>query len=351
MAILIVAPTRTSIELVVNVAKSMPGRKFYLHCDYITLHGKEKLRTQKNIKVLNNIFEISPIISSCEALLTFGCASHNQHRLSILFSLVFKSLGKPRFDMQHGLLQAGITLFDVEALASEEQIITDKILKWEDFGVPLSRKQGRFSGNNILVASNLHWSLYSDQDRSLFKRCVITMARHYPEYKFLWRLHPAEFFSGAELTPKLPLGYPECENIRYLSFDEIDKTSIEYNILDSIMVFTSPSTVIIDAERVGIPSLIFGARALRNHLAGFKRAEIVRTPEDSLSAAAGIVSGRRDGLVETGLEFGFAADRFEALLKQKSGALQLRLGEEPAPEDVLSLLLRTAALLGVNPNG
>ncbi len=335
------------MDLVSHLAQSLPKKFFYLYTPYASAKYRKIISARKNVTLMETIFELIPIVDDAECLLTLGCSLHPQHKISLLFSNIFQHQGKPRFDIQHGLFQSGITLGNSDQKLAENTIMTDNIIKWSEYGIPLSRKHVRFSGKTILVTSNLHWKLYSDQDRSLFKRSVLAIARSFPEFDIVWRAHPAEFEYRAGALPRLPFGYPEAENLRYLTFQETEDHTAGENIQGSMLLFTSPSTAIVDAEQHGLPTVIFESAALRQALQGLKHVNCVRHPEETINAVADILSGRNKGLTESGLDFGFAAGKFAALLDSEIAARRAD-GKPPVETGkTLELFLEKASLFGV----
>jgi len=347
MKVILIAPTRTSLDIVLHLSQSLFRKTFFLYTPYVSEYYRRMISGRKNILLVDNIIGLIPIIEDAECLITLGCSLHAQHKTSAFISVIFKSLSKPRFDIQHGLFQPGISLGDPREKSSETTILTDNIIRWSEYGIPLSRRNARISGRNILVTSNLHWGLYSEQDRSLFKRCVLNLARSFPEFNIVWRAHPAEFEYSAGEYPKLPFGYPEAENIRYLTFQEIENYSVGQSIRESMLLFTSPSTAIVDAEQHGLPSIIFDASALSGALRTLAYANLVRRPEEIVATAADILGGRRAGLTASGMNFGFAADKFESLLQSE---ISNRAASAPPSDDIvkaLELFLEKASLFGV----
>jgi hypothetical protein len=103
----------------------------------------------------------------------------------------------------------------------------------------------------VAVFENIHWLRYSDSYRASFLSDVEQVALGFPDITFLLKPHPA----GKWLTKRYQGRLPQAENL--IIADPDDPKCARYTSADWIKladgVITTPSTVALDAVRLGFP--------------------------------------------------------------------------------------------------
>lgn len=253
---LIVSPTRTALLSALGLAKSLESRPFGLYTEWLARTTRAEFANSRNVTLYPTVEQCIPALHKHTHLLTFGCTTAGPHRIAFRFAQAFAKLGKPRIDIQHGLFQEGYTL-DFE---TGDVLDTDRAVSWSEFGrltdpLPAAMSRDR---KRIGIVSNLHWSRYTDQDRTLFLQCVRKICRAFPDHLVEWRPHPAEF-AGEHIHRNAYLIEP---NLRILGFEPVNEVSISRFLDRTDVVFSTPSTTIADCQSRHVPCVVFEAGGL-----------------------------------------------------------------------------------------
>lgn len=110
------------------------------------------------------------------------------------------------------------------------------------------------SGTIVGIFENLHWHRYSDEYRNFFIDSVLTVANLFPEINFLIKPHNA----GMWLTQRYKGVIPQGDNILIIDPKEAEWSNVTAaELLGHLQaVITTPSTVALDAARIGIPTAV-----------------------------------------------------------------------------------------------
>ncbi|TGD98934.1 hypothetical protein [Methylobacterium nonmethylotrophicum] len=255
---LIVCPTRTSIELALTLAGGMPHARFGLCTEYMPKKYKKPFRNAGNIHLYDNEGVAVSNLYRHSHVITFGYSEAEPHRLSKRLAEAAAQRSTPLIDIQHGLLQEGYTLDHDDY---RPRIAPDQLCSWDQYGIliPQDNQQNRRIGNKIGVTSNLHWKRYSDQERILFIQSVREICRSFPEYLVFWRPHPGEYKYDEKIGSIFHSPHLVEKNLRILSFNDVDRSTITDFLSGMTVLFTAPSTTIVDAQRIDLPTIVFNA--------------------------------------------------------------------------------------------
>ncbi|WP_020408808.1 hypothetical protein [Hahella ganghwensis] len=116
----------------------------------------------------------------------------------------------------------------------------------------------RLVANKIAIGifENLHWHRYSDGYRAFFLDGIDTVAKAFPDILFVIKPHAAgKWFTDRYLGTK-----PESDNLIVLNSKDSRWCNLSApQMLENLAaVITSPSTVALDASRVGLPTAVVG---------------------------------------------------------------------------------------------
>jgi len=339
MKILIVCSPRTSVMLAVEVARSMPDATFDMFVDYIQPRDLVEIRKTKNINLLRKMIEAVIHLPGYVSLITFGSSLHQSAKNCFFFAGLFKKYGIPRYEIQHGLFQQGITI-NLSSAVEEGAIVTDHVVSWREYGVPM--KVGHNTGGCAIgVMTNLHWGAYSDLERSLFNRSIDSIARAHPDIPIKWRHHPSELVRDQVYPGIGKLGWP-ISNLRSMSFDESEKEIVDEFLSDVNILISTPSTVILDGQRLSKKTIVFNSKKLSPYFSDFKSISVARTPDEFKRAVSSVLAGEEGGDIDTGLSIGFDGKALSKLIdrnRQDVGSIQI--------EDVAIYALELAGNIGL----
>lgn len=307
MNVLIVSSTRTAIPLAIEVARSAPDVAFSLYAEQISARQAAAAKPVQNLNIINSRDEALVQTARFDALVTFGASGHPAHRVALIFSQIFAHHGRPRLEIQHGLIQEGVNA-NLSDGSIEHRSFADKFLKWVDTGIPLPTSKRRApSVKRILVTTNLHWSAYSDKERSVFQRSILDMCRQLPDFEVVWKQHPAEFILRDDSMPTSVAERFLEPNLHVLSLEETEQYSFSELSASAIAWVTTPSTTIVDAERHEAPCIAFNAKRLRPWLEEFEEITTFYSAEELITKVKALIHGETKMLARTGHKFGFSA--------------------------------------------
>ncbi|GEM_PF-5211977 len=307
MNVMIVSSTRTAIPLAIEVAKSASDVEFTLYAEQISDRQVAAAATVRNLKLIHSRDEALVQTARFDALVTFGSSGHPAHRVALIFSQIFSQQGRPRLELQHGLIQEGVNA-KLSENSIEHRYFADQFLKWSDTGIPLpTSKRTAPSTKRILITTNLHWDVYSNKERSIFQRSVLNLCRELPDFEIIWKQHPAEFLLSNNAMPTSTVEQLIEPNLRALSLAETEQLSFVELSNSAAVWVTTPSTTIVDAERHGAPCIVFDAKRLRPWLEDFEEITTFYNSRELITKVRALIRGETKMLVRTGHEFGFNA--------------------------------------------
>ena len=181
--------------------------------DYIIFYNTEDLNEigsackATNIKFSNDIDLIFSSLHTFDLIFSFNTLTSPYHTYSAPFLPVAKQVGIPIVEIQHGLFQFGINYYDDSKILSfadprygqgKIRSFADHQICWfgeDGIGYPRSPKTPAYKPENlkfILLATNLNWYLYSDQDRLHWINLIRNICEKFRDFTFIWKPHPAE---------------------------------------------------------------------------------------------------------------------------------------------------------------
>jgi hypothetical protein len=261
------------------------------------------------------------LFSSESALSVLSIAETNlgPHRFTHAITQKANEAGIQTFTMQHGFENVGLTYSDSVHKISEINIAAKTILIWGDVSTlhpeikpeirekaiaigcskdnensPLTQSilMESVTGKVIGIFENLHWHRYSQYYQDNFLSAVSACAKNYPSIIFLIKPHPA----GMWLTSRFKGSLPEADNI--IIADPIDPEWEKYSANDFLDrvdgVISTPSTIILDAARKNLPTLVSGFDLTLNNYQPLKISESVN---DWFAFIDNIVEGSTENLL------------------------------------------------------
>lgn len=171
-------------------------------------------------------------------------------------------------EVQHGLFQWGHLFEDKKSVLSDPARcggerglgksinISDAYLPWfgeGGIGYPLSGIGDvpvEARGDTVLIATNLHWTIYGAHERRAFFSAVAYAARKYPQKSFLWKAHNGDY----ELV-KHWLRKKKISNISLVPAEDV--RSFEDIASGCTQAISMPSTVLLSLEALRKPTAIF----------------------------------------------------------------------------------------------
>jgi hypothetical protein len=212
-----------------------------------------------------------------DAVVTATESSARPHAAARRLTVLAQQRGLPAFTLQHGFENIGLTWFDHLHTPANTTFCSDRILAWGPLGllhpeasaatrarcVPVGcfkevpAPQGRFQKpagrpHMVVVFENLHWHRYDDAFRERFVRDLAAAARATTDTTWLVRPHP----SGVWLTGRYRGQLPQAPNLVIAAprDPEWDGWNGSEVLALADLVLTTPSTVALDAARLGRPT-------------------------------------------------------------------------------------------------
>ena len=236
-----------------------------------------------------------------KALLTIAESNLGPHRFSRRITEQAKAAGLITATLQHGFENVGLTYDDEIHPINGIDISADKIYLWGNLhtlhpkvamdrrekcvpvGCPKVLRATKADLSELLPADqivigvfeNLHWHRYSDEYRDFFIRGVISIAEQFSHITFLIKPHHA----GMWLTKQKKY---EALSLRNLIVANPTDSQWEPYTASALLwrmeaVISSPSTVVLDAARVGLPVAVVAANLL---LDNYSPLEKIQRPSD-----------------------------------------------------------------------
>lgn len=215
------------------------------------------------------------------AVLTVTETNLGPHRFSRRLTELAKQQGVFSATLQHGYENVGLTYGDAEHPIDSVNFAADRIYTWgpisglhpnissqtKDRCVAVGCPKPSHSPTANLVQwipeevtvigifENLHWKRYSDGYRYAFIECIQTLADSFPHLVFLVKPHHA----GLWLTRRHRGDRPQSAN---MVIADPQAAPWERHTASALLgrmrcVITTPSTVALDAARMGLPTAVF----------------------------------------------------------------------------------------------
>lgn len=229
-----------------------------------------------------------PSLNGVKVLITASESNHAAHRTAYELALRANKSDVFTYTFQHGFENIGLTYSDDEMPIDLIRFASRKIFIWggletlhdevlaatrekcipvgcpkyvtpPDENLPFTHTRSKL----IAIFENLHWSRYSDSYRANFLSGLYQISYHFPSITFLVKPHHAGQWLTGKQDSKLPRYQGELPKVDNLVIaDPTDPRWEGYtapallNIADATI--TTPSTVALDAGRLGCPVAIVG---------------------------------------------------------------------------------------------
>ena len=226
---------------------------------------------------------LGPNLFNIDAIITASESTAKPHFFSHILTKRANKQSLLTYTLQHGWENIGLTYFDADFTPENVHFASHKILIWgtEDSLLPNVKKKTKtrcisvgcpkenteitsterlpFPCQNSFIISifeNLHWNRYDDKFRKQFIQDLTLSAEQFPEITFLIKPHHA----GQWLTKRYKGTKPQKDNL--IIIDPEDSQWEPYTapaiIQYSDAVFTTPSTVALDAANLNRATFIIG---------------------------------------------------------------------------------------------
>ena len=240
-----------------------------------------------------------PDLLDVKALVTATETTLRPHKAAHALTQQANRNGVHTYTVQHGFENVGLTYFDDLQTSASVEFASHTIFTWGPIAklhpearsetkarcipvgccklleqsrhLPAPGNRSRF----IAVFENIHWLRYNETYRAQFLSDLDRTARRFPETTFFIKPHPA----GKWLTSRFDGVLPQAENIIIANPDDpqwIPYTSAEViGLADGVI--TTPSTVALDAARLGCPVAVI---AYNLSLAEYRPLTLIRSTKD-----------------------------------------------------------------------
>ncbi len=221
--------------------------------------------------------QIANLFCKVKALLTVSETNLDPHRFTHNLTKVARKAGIVTGTMQHGFENVGLSYSDDLQVIAKINFAADRIYIWGPLqtlhpDIPSQTRvkclpigctkpahsisvnlSGLLPAEGIIVGvfENLHWNRYTDDYRRFFLDGVQRLATSFPHITFLVKPHHA----GVWLTSRHTGDRPDAPNL--IIADPQDPAWEPFTATQLLghlhAVITSPSTVVLDAARIGLP--------------------------------------------------------------------------------------------------
>ena len=259
-----------------------------------------------------------------ESFLTMAETNLGPHKFTNTLTQVANEMGIKTFTFQHGYENIGITYSDEIHNIKKIDIAANHILTWgasetfhpdikpdiqskiipvgclkpatalEQIPTLLDERQGVIVG----VFENLHWHRYSKAYQELFMDSLDKASVEFPNVTFFIKPHPA----GMWLTSRYKGELPSQANIIIANPEDPkwDEPLLNDYLRRLDAVISTPSTVVLDSARAGLPTLVCGFDL---KLEKFSSLKIASETQDWLDFVSQIVNGNTSQLKEHNRDF------------------------------------------------
>lgn len=296
------------------------------------LHGVQILTDER--AALLNFPAIDAVVTTC-------AVPHATHGAFIRYLALAYEMGLPVFELQHGLFQLGINYSERAALvgtglagaltALDAPNLTRSKLVWSEtdagdatcIGYPLFGPHVRDCPSAlrpqdgvVLVATNLHWNIFSAQDVTQCWDHLVSLFRRLPDLRFVLMPHPGEMKSAA-----LRRGLERCAREGIVNVEArrpADRAEFVAMVAEARMAVSMVSTLLLDFEMYDLPCVMLPCPRTERLTAGLEQVCAPATFEAFATAVEAAYYGRDDAMLRTGRLVPFAP---EALVDAVQGAM------------------------------
>lgn len=244
-------------------------------------------------------------LRNARAVVTACDCSVQAHRRGYRFVRRARLLGVPTFTTQHGLENIGLNYSDGEHPIHSVRFASRHVLTWgkkeslhpgvlkktRRKAVPVGilkelpeRKDATVEPDLVTVFENLHWGRYSEHYRESFLNSLGAAAQALPDIRFVLKPHQA----GRWMTHRYKGQWKAPANVEVLNPLAPNPLSAGEWIAKSSLVFTTPSTIALDAALVGTPVAVLGFDL---DLPNYAPLPIIRNARDWITTIEGVQRG------------------------------------------------------------
>ena len=273
---------RHSIPLMIPAVQGNPDVEFYFHSR--TFAGVDFMATPMsecpNAHFVGDFDELKFKLNLFGAFITTDANAARSHVYSLKLVSMFKALGIPVLELQHGMFQIGLHYYDVPSGMSfwgdslPSKSFADRVLAFYQpirrtppstvIGYPpySGEPSGGGGGEYLLVLTNLHWPTYTTDEKMAFLDAVAALVESRPELPVVWKMHHAETPPASKINQMVGevLGrHPDAKRrIRFAHLDPEfkDKTASEL-IAGAKCAVSTVSTVLLDCEIYRCPTAVY----------------------------------------------------------------------------------------------
>ena len=272
-------------DLFRNILQENPDIDFFIHSDSITVDEYRK----SNIYELSNVYLVTDLkrfkykLNLFGAFITVDAQAASPHNYSLELIRLFNKMRVPVFELQHGLFQLGLHYYDcpvkenIHADSLPTTSFADHVLTYYPISnysnttqigyPPYCRKLDSFTGNYVLILSNLHWDTYTPEEKYYFYKTMCQFAAENPDKTFIWKMHHGEKVNGNchSMIKTLFSLFPTArKNIIFYHENEfLNKSSTTELIQKAQTVISTVSTVLLDCDMCKKKTVTFSSPAVK----------------------------------------------------------------------------------------
>lgn len=278
-----------NFRLIQNIVECNPDYNFFIYSSYATTacYATVDDFIRSELYELSNVFFISPYaikdlvykIECFGMFISTDLESANAHSKSLKLANLFRKAHIPIVELQHGMFVLGI---HYQCEPRKEQFYADSLnaRSFADYlllfykseyysdkscviGYPpyLSSKlnTGASLPNYELILSNLHWGIYTLEDKFNFYKTIFEYIAKAPHKVFIWKMHHGEILDQwcLGVVNKLKIMYQVHNILFYHEENILNLMSIDQLIQKADSVISTVSTTIFDSEIYAKPIYIY----------------------------------------------------------------------------------------------
>lgn len=334
-------------ELFYNIFHYNPDIDFYI----ISKNINEDDYRKSGVYNLDNVFFVAETekliykLNCFGALITTDIQQARAHKYSLKIANLFYKLHIPVIELQHGLFQLGLHYYDMpnrenfrdDSLPTKsfaEHILTYyPISNYKNITTigypPYNEDHPTYQGEYTLILSNMHWPIYSPEEKYNFYKTILQYVEHNHEKMFIWKMHHGEM-KNTTMLKELFNVFPTAKKniILYQDNAMLQKNSITNLIAKADKVISTVSTVLLDCERWGKDTYTYSSNAINSLVKKLKNPQAFTNIED-----LEILVNTGNKRFETGLLHKYDNDAFKRTINHLYKETDL------SPKDMLNIIL------------
>ena len=250
---------------------------------------KSNLYSFDNVYFIPNFSQVLYKAHLFGLFITTDACMVTSHEEALKFMSFFRKISIPVVELQHGLFQIGLHYYKTP-LKTEFMSETLPAISFADYSLtyypcynnpnqicigypPFYNLKKTIHGEYILILTNLHWSIYSDEERYLFCKTIFEFASRNKDKLFIWRGHHGENLDKryTKMLVDLSKMFPLVKNIIFTNSDKffnsdnvINLISLQNLIRTANSVICTVSTILLDCEMYNKEVFLFNAKLQKN---------------------------------------------------------------------------------------